>query len=256
MIDTDDLAWTEILLFVAVGFAAQLVDGALGMAYKVTTSSILLSMGLPPATVSGSVHAAGTFTSVASGLAHWRVGNIDRRLMLRLVIPGMIGGVIGALVLANVSGTALRPWVSAYLMLIGGYILWRALRVTVAASHPPPASSATPLGFFGGLLDAIGGGGWGPIVTTTLVGHGVAARTAIGSVNAAEFFVTVTIAGTLLATVGISLWPIIGALVAGGIVAAPFAALTTKHLPERVLLLALACVILFLSGRTLIAALS
>ncbi|MEW5964039.1 MAG: sulfite exporter TauE/SafE family protein [Pseudomonadota bacterium] len=255
MTELEALVWTEILLFVVIGFVAQLVDGALGMAYKVTTSSVLLSFGLPPATVSGSVHAAGTFTSVASGLAHWRVGNIDRRLMLRLLVPGMIGGAIGGLVLVGVSGTVLRPWISAYLMLIGGYILWKALRVRITTSGARSAA-AVPLGFFGGLLDAIGGGGWGPIVTTTLVGHGVAPRTAIGSVNAAEFFVTVTIAGTLLVTVGISPWPIIAALVVGGVVAAPVAALNTRYLPERVLMVALATVILLLSGRTLLLALS
>lgn len=254
MTEVDTVTWTNVAMFVAVGFLAQMVDGALGMAYKVATSAVLLSMGFAPATVSGSVHTAGTFTSVASALAHWRVGNVDRRLLRSLLIPGVLGGAIGALVLSSVPGSLLRPWISAYLMLMGAYILCRAIRRRASTAHAIPASTPQ-LGFVGGLCDAIGGGGWGPIVTTTLVGNGVAPRAAIGSANAAEFFVTVTIAGTLLTTVGISLWPIIAALVVGGIVAAPFAALVAKYLPERLLMYALAGVIIILSGRTLVLAL-
>lgn len=251
MNESEALNWTSIVLFVAVGFLAQIVDGALGMAYKATTSAVLLSLGLPPAVVSGSVHAASSFTSFASGLAHWHLGNVDRKLMLRLLVPGTIGGASGAFILTGIPGVLLRPWISAYLMLLGAFILWRAIRVPRKSASGEPRGVA-PLGFVGGLCDAVGGGGWGPIVTTTLIGNGVAPRAAIGSVNAAECFVSVTIAGTLLATVGLSMWPIIAALVAGGLVAAPLAALATKHLDERLLMVGLGLVILLISGRTLI----
>lgn len=256
MIDADAGTWSQIALFVAVGFLAQIVDGALGMAYKIITSAVLLSLGLPPAAVSASVHAAGTFTSVASGLAHWKLGNVDRKLMLRLLVPGAIGGFLGAMVLAKVAGSVLRPWISGYLILMGAYILWRALK-TPARIESTGIPRATPaVGFLGGFFDAVGGGGWGPIVTTTLLGSGIPPRAAIGSVNAAEFFVTIVIAGTLLGTVGISLWPIIAALVTGGMIAAPFAALLTRHMHERTLMVAVAAVILLVSGRTLLSVLS
>ncbi|MEQ1696034.1 MAG: sulfite exporter TauE/SafE family protein [Hyphomicrobiaceae bacterium] len=253
MIDGGTLTWNYIAFFFAVGFLAQIVDGALGMAYKVTTSAVLLGLGLPPAVVSGSVHAASSFTSFASGLAHWHLGNVDRKLMLRLLVPGAIGGACGAFLLSSIPGALLKPWISAYLMGLGGYILWRAMQGPRKSVAGVPRG-VVPLGFAGGLCDAVGGGGWGPIVTTTLVGNGVSPRFAIGSANAAECFVTITIAGTLLATVGLSMWPIIAALVAGGLVAAPLAALATKHLDEKILMIALGLVILLISGRTLVLA--
>jgi hypothetical protein len=239
----------DVLFYVAVGFAAQIVDGAIGMAYGVTASTVLLSTGVPPATASACVHAAETFTTGASGLAHWRLGNIDRRLVLRLMIPGMIGGAIGAYVLSSLPGEAIKPWVSAYLLVLGLVILWKSFRAPPAREAPP--GGLAPLGFVGGLLDAIGGGGWGAIVTSTLVGNGVTPRYAIGTVNLVEFFVTVTITATFVATIGLGLWPIIVALVAGGILAAPFAALATKHLPDRALMVLVGGVIVILSLRSL-----
>ena len=174
--------------------------------------------------------------------------------MLRLMVPGMIGGAIGAYVLASVPGNVFRPWVSAYLLLVGLVILWKALR-------PAPKvfvrlRGVAPLGFFGGMLDAIGGGGWGPFVTSTLIGNGAAPRTIIGSVNAAEFFVTLTISATFVATIGLSLWPIVVGLVIGGVIAAPFAALTTKHLPDRVLMVIVGVVVVLLSARTILKAIA
>lgn len=241
--------WEEILLYVAVGFAAQIVDGALGMAYGVTASSVLLSSGVPPAIASACVHAAEVFTTGASGLAHWWQGNVNRRLVLRLVLPGMIGGAIGAYILTSVPGELIRPWVSAYLLGLGFIILWKAFRHR--GSHLDEPKGVGPLGFFGGMLDAIGGGGWGPLVTSTLLGFGAPPRTVIGSVNITEFFVTLTISATFVATIGISLWPIVAGLVLGGVIAAPFAALAVKHFPTRVLMVLVACVVIVLSGRTL-----
>ena len=177
----------DVLLFIVIGFAAQIVDGAIGMAYGITASTILLSMGVPPATASASVHAAEVFTTAASGTAHWRMGNVDRKLVARLAVPGMIGGGIGAYILATVPGDRIRPIVSAYLLVMGIVVLWRAIWKTPIEQKPPKQVGA--LGMFGGFLDAIGGGGWGAMVTTTLIGRGATPRMAIGSANVAEFFV-------------------------------------------------------------------
>jgi uncharacterized membrane protein YfcA len=244
--------WEDFLLFVAVGFAAQMVDGAIGMAYGVTSSSVLLSLGVPPATTSACVHAAETFTTAVSGASHWKFGNVDRKLLLRLAVPGMIGGAIGAYLLTNIDGDAIKPFISAYLLLIGVFIVWKALSSRARNGAEP--SRVAPLGFVGGLLDSIGGGGWGPIVTSTLIGQGTTPRYAIGSVNLAEFFVTLTISVTFVATIGLDLWPIIAGLILGGVVAAPFAAYATKMLPDKVLMILVGCVVAILSLRTIISA--
>ena len=244
--------WDDVLLYVIIGFVAQMIDGAIGMAYGVTASSVLLSLGVPPATASACVHAAETFTIGASGFAHWRLGNVDKKLLLRLAIPGMIGGAIGAYVLAGLPGEALKPYISAYLLVLGGFIVWKALEVRPLKVPEPRA--VAPLGLVGGALDAMGGGGWGPIVTSTLLGQGATPRYAIGSVNLAEFFVTLVISATFLFTVGLSLWPIITGLIIGGVIAAPFAAMATKHIPDKVLMLMVGCVVTLLSLRTIIIA--
>lgn len=241
--------WEEILFYVLVGFAAQVVDGALGMAYGVTVSSVLLSTGVPPAITSACVHAAEVFTTGTSGFAHWCAGNADRRLILRLVLPGMIGGAIGAYVLSSVPGEMIRPWVSGYLLVLGLIILAKAARPR--PHHVEPPRAVGPLGFIGGLLDAMGGGGWGPLVTSTLLGYGAAPRTVIGSVNLTEFFVTTTISATFLATIGLGLWPIIAGLVIGGVLAAPFAALAVRYLPARVLMVIVGSVVVVLSSWTI-----
>jgi len=246
--------WEDVLLFIAVGFAAQMVDGAIGMAYGVTSSSVLLSLGVPPATTSACVHAAETFTTAVSGVSHWKFGNVDRKLLVRLAVPGMIGGALGAYVLTNVDGDAIKPFISAYLLLIGVLIVWKAVTARVVEGAEP--SRVAPLGFVGGLLDSIGGGGWGPIVTSTLIGQGTTPRYAIGTVNIAEFFVTFTISATFVATIGLELWPIIAGLIIGGVVAAPFAAYATKVLPDKVLMILVGCIVAILSLRTIVAALT
>lgn len=244
--------WDELLTFAAVGFAAQMVDGAIGMAYGVTSTSAMLSFGVPPATASACVHAAETFTTAASGISHWKLGNIDRKLVLRLAVPGMIGGAIGAYVLSQIPGEQFRPYISAYLLFLGVLILFKAFKGRPVTS--PPIGSVAPLGFFGGLLDSLGGGGWGPIVTSTLLGQGASARYTIGSVNLAEFFVTATISGTFFLTIGLELWPIITGLIIGGVIAAPFAAYATKYIPEKILMILVAVVIIVLSARGILQA--
>lgn len=234
----------------AVGFAAQLVDGAIGMAYGLTATTTLLSVGVPAATASAAVHAAEVFTTGASGLAHWRFGNIDWVLLRRLALPGMIGGALGAYVLTSIPGDTIEPFINAYLLVMGCLVLWRALRQPPASSEPP--KHLPFLGLAGGFLDAIGGGGWGPLVASTLVGQGTTPRYAIGSTNLAEFFVTLTVSATFVATIGLGLWPTIVGLILGGMLAAPFAAYATQKLPDRPLMILVGVVIILLSLRGLL----
>ena len=246
--------WEDLLLYIAVGFAAQMIDGAIGMAYGVTSSSVLLSVGVPPATTSACVHAAETFTTFVSGASHWKLGNVDRKLLIRLALPGAIGGALGAYLLTNLDGEMVKPFISAYLLLMGVYIVWSAVRKRQAQGSEP--KHIAPLGFVGGLLDSLGGGGWGPIVTSTLIGQGTTPRFAIGSVNLAEFFVTLTISATFVFTIGLELWPIIAGLIIGGVIAAPFAAYATKMLPDKVLMILVGSVVVILSLRTIVQALT
>ncbi len=246
--------WDDVMLFAAVGFVAQLIDGALGMAYGLTGTTVLLSVGVPPATASASVHTAEIFTTAASGISHWRLGNVRWRLLWRLAIPGMIGGAIGAYVLSSIPGDAIRPYVNGYLIVMGAFVLWRALRRRRPRSELP--RWVLPLGFGGGFLDAVGGGGWGPMVTSTLVGAGTAPRPVIGSVNSAEFFVTTVISVTFLGTIGLELWPIITGLILGGVVAAPLAAYVVRIMPQPLLMALVGVAIVLLSGYGLLKALS
>ena len=228
-----------------------MVDGAIGMAYGISASTALLSMGVPPATASACVHAAETFTTAASGAAHWKLGNIDRKLLVRLVVPGMVGGALGAYALSSPPGEKLKPFIAIYLLLLGLFIVWKAVGQKEKREGVEPKAVA-PLGLFGGFLDAVGGGGWGPLVTSSLLGQGTTPRYAIGTVNLAEFFVTLTISTTFFLTVGLDLWPIITGLILGGIIAAPFAAYATKHIPDKVLMIMVGTVVVLLSLRTLL----
>ena len=245
--------WDDLILFVAVGFAAQLVDGAIGMAYGLSGTTVMLSLGFPPATASASVHAAEVFTTGISGLSHWRFGNVDWSFVWHLAVPGMLGGATGAYVLTTLPGDTIAPFVNAYLFLMGAWILWKAFRNDRAETDEPPRW-ITPLGLGGGFLDAIGGGGWGPMVTSTLFGHGTKPRFTIGSVNFAEFFVTAAISVTFLSTIGLELWPIIAGLILGGALAAPIAAYAAKTIPDRPLMILVGSVIVLLSIRGLIKA--
>ncbi len=246
---------TDLLLFVVIGFAAQIVDGALGMAYGLTATSILLSFGTTPAVASASVHAAEVFTTAASGAAHWRLGNVDRALLWRLAPAGMAGGFLGAYVLTAVPGETLRPFVAAYLLMAGGVVLLRGLRNR--ANGPGlgvPFPMLIPIGLLGGFLDAAGGGGWGALVTTSLLCRGTLARIAIGTVSVAEFFVATTVSATFFATIGFSLWPVIAGLIIGGVLAAPLAALAARHVPERPLMVLVGSLVILLALRQILPA--
>ncbi|MGO3127371.1 MAG: sulfite exporter TauE/SafE family protein [Luteimonas sp.] len=243
----------QFLFFVLVGLAAQLIDGALGMAFGLVSSSVLLSMGVPPAVVSASVHTAEVFTTGASGASHLAMRNVDKRLFLRLALPGMVGGAIGAYVLTQLPGNVIRPFIYAYLLILSVLILLRA----AGRLMPKNEVRRVPvLGFFAGLLDATGGGGWGPVASSTLLARGGAARTTIGTVNAAEFLVTVSISVTFFLTMGLQHLDVILGLLAGGMIAAPLAALFVKHVRERWVLLAVGTLVMAISlyqiGRSLL----
>ena len=239
-----DLIDSHFLMFVAIGLGAQLVDGALGMAFGLVSSSILLAMGMPPAAVSASVHTAEVFTTGVSGAAHGMLGNVDRRLLLRLAVPGVVGGAIGAFALSRVDGAAIKPWIHAYLLVLALLILVRALGRRIPRRE---VRRVGVLGFVSGLLDAIGGGGWGPMATSTLLANGGEARTSIGTVSASEFAVTLAISITFLFSVGLDHWRIIAGLLLGGVIAAPLAALLVRHVRERLVLLAVGLLVLGIS---------
>ncbi len=230
--------------FVLIGLCAQLVDGALGMAYGLVSSSVMLGMGLPPAQVSASIHAAEVFTTGASGVSHLAMGNVDKRLFLRLAIPGSIGGIVGAYVLTQVPGDVIRPFVYAYLLVLAVLILVRAFGRMVPRRE---VRRVPVLGFFAGLLDASGGGGWGPLATSTLLAGGGQARTVIGSVNAAEFVVTVAVSVTFLLSIGLQHLQIVAGLLVGGMIAAPVAAVLVKRVREKWVLVAVGVLVLCIS---------
>jgi uncharacterized protein len=243
-----------VFIFIVVGFIAQLVDGSLGMAYGVSASTILLGLGVSPAIASASVHTAEVVTTGISGLSHHRLGNISRDFFVRLVLPGMIGGAIGAFILTSFPGDLIAPFVSVYLLVMGIVILRKAFKNISAATETP--RHLVPLGLTGGFFDAVGGGGWGPIVTSTLVAGGHNPRIVIGSVNAAEFFVTLVQAITFFLTLGVIHTPAVIGLIIGGIPAAPVAAYLVKHIAPRRLMVVVGCLIIVLSIRTIYLALT
>jgi uncharacterized membrane protein YfcA len=244
------------LLFLVVGVLAQSVDGALGMAYGVISSSVLLAFGVPPATASASVHGAEVFTTAASAGSHILHRNVDWRLLVPLAFAGVIGGCLGAYVLTGIDGEVIKPFVIAYLGLMGLYILWRAghdIRIRRIRSW-----ITAPLGLVGGFLDAMGGGGWGPTVSSTLVGAGQEPRRAIGTANTAEFFLAVAISAAFVWALVSGHWrdadalqnhaAAVGGLVVGGLIAAPFAGLIVKRVPRKALTYAVGFLLLFLAG--------
>ncbi len=242
----------NFFLIVLVGFIAQLIDGSLGMAYGVSSNSFLLGIGIPPAAASASVHTAEIFTTAISGFSHWRLGNVDKKIVLKLLIPGVIGGAVGAYLLTNINANVIKPYIAVYLLLMGIRIIYKAFTLGKEHDRDPKASLLIPLGLVGGSLDAIGGGGWGPIVTTTLMSTGHTPRKTIGSVNFTEFFVTMTEAITFILTIGLTHWKVILGLLIGGVIAAPFGALLTKKIPAKFIMIFVGLLIIFLQVRLLI----
>jgi uncharacterized membrane protein YfcA len=239
----------EFVWYVVAGFAAQLVDGALGMAYGITASTLLLGFGVPPALTSATVHAAECFTTGAAAASHHAFGNVNRLLFRKLILPAIIGAVLGAYILASIPGDVLRPYVAGYLLIMGGIIILKAFR------EFPPRTVSThlgPLGFVGAFIDALGGGGWGPIVATTLIVRGAELRMTVGSVSAVEFFVTLAASLTFLLTLGFTNWPIILGLALGGVIAAPIGAWACTRIPVKPFMILIGVLVIALSLRTIL----
>ncbi|MCX7628297.1 MAG: sulfite exporter TauE/SafE family protein [Methylophilaceae bacterium] len=228
---TSPVFWSAV----GVGVIAQTIDGALGMAYGITSMTFLMATGVSPAVATASVHIAEVFTTGVSGIAHVRMQNVNPKLFFRLLLPGITGAVAGAYLVSSVDGKLLKPYVSAYLLIMGLYILSKVFRKIRQVHHEP--RHVAKLALFGGFMDSAGGGGWGPIVTTTLIGSGHDPRTTIGSVNFAEFFLTFGCAIAFSILVEDGPWPVVAGLVIGGIFTAPLAAFLTRKLSTRVLLI-------------------
>ena len=238
---------TALLPYLLIGFLAQAVDGALGMAFGVIVNTILVGfMGLPPALASTHVHIVKCFTSAASGLSHHFAGNIDFRLFIRLLFPGAIGGIMGAFLLSHVHGNFVQSIVLGYLLLIGIWLLIKGLKSS-PKTRPPKVVSI--VGGVGGFLDAIGGGGWGPVVTSNLLVQGGEPRKVVGTVNSVEFFITVMISAAFLINLSIEnfVGPVIGLLL-GGIIAAPIGAIVAKYLLPRLMLILVGIVLTIISA--------
>lgn len=208
----------------------------------------MLSIGVPPVVASANVHIAEVFTSGVSGFSHLKLRNVNKKLAKRLLIPGVMGGILGAYILAGVPGDRIKPFVAFYLLLMGLQIFRKAF---TKIQEKVGETKLIPLGLVGGFLDAIGGGGWGPVVTSTLMGRGSNPRFTIGSVNLAEFFVTVAISATFLTLIGLVHWQIIVGLMIGGVLAAPLSAYVCKRLPPRALMIIVGVLIIALSIRTI-----
>jgi uncharacterized membrane protein YfcA len=247
MIELAAIDFTALLPFILIGFAAQLVDGALGMAFGVICNTLLVAvLGVPPATASARIHVVEIFTTGASGLSHLFHRNIDWPLFFRLLIPGVIGGVLGAYVLSSLHADVVKPFVLGYLVLIGIWLLIRGLLYPPKIAKPKVVA---PLAVVGGFLDAAGGGGWGPVVTSNLLVQGGEPRKVIGTVNSVEFFLAVAVSIAFIANLGIEeiLGPTLG-LIIGGVAAAPLGAMMAKRFSPKVMLIMVGVVLIATSA--------
>jgi hypothetical protein len=241
---------TALIPFIGIGLIAQSIDGALGMAYGVTSSTLLLGLGMAPALASASVHMAELATTGVSGLSHGFFGNVDKRLLLRLALPGAIGGMVGAFVLSHLQTPWLGAVVAAYLLVLGVSLVLRAWRNCTPDATLKPRRTKR-LALTAGFLDAVGGGGWGPMTSTSLIAQNLPPRIAIGTANAAEFFVSLAISAVFLGTIGHVYGQAVIGLLLGGLIAAPFAAWLTRHLPARITTAAVGGMVSVLSVITL-----
>lgn len=239
----------NFLIYLVVGFLAQIIDGALGMAYGLTSTSILLSSGVTPVAASASVHMAEVFTTGISGLSHLRFGNVDKAMFRRLAIPAIIGSGLGAYFLTSIHGEIIRPYIAIYLLVMGVIVIIKSRKKVILFKK---AKNYSLLAFLGGFLDASGGGGWGPVVTTTLIGSGSHPKFTIGTVNALEFFVTLVSSGIFVGLIGIDSWLIVAGLVVGGVLAAPIGAYITHHINTRIAMILVGLLIIFLSLRSIL----
>ncbi len=237
----------DFLNGITIGIIAQTIDGAIGMAYGVTATTFMLSQGFSPAIASSSVHIAEIFTTGASGLSHWRLNNINKKLFLSLVFPGIIGGLIGVLILTNIDGKTIKPIISIYLIVMGIYIISKSMKKNLLEDKKVNIKKTSALALTGGALDAIGGGGWGPVVTTTLISSGHEPKKVIGSVNSSEFFVTLFTGFSFTIFIGVTHPEIIAGLVLGGVGIAPISAKITTKLPAKLIMIIVGILIISLS---------
>jgi uncharacterized protein len=246
--DLLDSIGPDFQFFLLAGFIAQMIDGALGMAYGVSASTVLLSFGVPPAAASASIHTSEIFTSGVSGLMHLKFQNVNKKLFKTLLLPGVVGAILGALVLSSLEeyNYILKPVIAVYTLYLGIAIIRKAFRKSKAKIK---SENIPTLATFGGFMDSVGGGGWGPIVSSTLIAGGRHPRYTIGSVNLTEFFVALASSLTFLAVIGISHWNIIAGLILGGIIAAPIAASFAKRLPVKAMMLVVGVLVILVSLR-------
>ncbi len=240
----------NFFVYLTIGVFAQLVDGTLGMGYGATSTSFLLSVGVSPVISSTSVHISEMFTTGASAISHYRFGNINKRLVKYLIIPGVLGSMTGAYLLADViDGKTIKPYIAVYMMILAIMIILKGFRKEIKKKRTKNLSF---LATFGGFMDAVGGGGWGPIVTSTLIGHGRNPRYTIGSVNAAEFAVSFASGITFMLFEGINSWQVILGLILGGVIAAPIGAYLVNKIPRKTMTVLVGLLIIYLSLRILI----
>lgn len=241
---------STFFMFVVIGFFAQLIDGTLGMAYGVSCSTLLLNFGISPKVASAAVHTAEVFTTGVSGLAHLKFNNLDKKLFFQIVITGVIGAVIGAYLVSEVfDGKIIKPYIAAYLLILGFVILYKAIRNKQVKTDD--VKYAPWLALFGGFMDAVGGGGWGPIVTSNIIHQGKNPKETIGTVNTAEFFVAFFGTGVFLFFVGIESWTIVLGLIVGGVIAAPIGAYFAHHIDKRNFMFIIGLVIILTSAYTI-----
>lgn len=243
---------TNFLIMLLAGFMAQLVDGALGMGYGLTSATILLSSGASLPAISGSIHTAEVFASGASGYSHYKFGNVNKKLFKALVIPGVIGAVAGAILLSvygDIYAGWMRPLLACYTLFLGIKIILNAFR---KQQQKKKFKRHGMLAGAGGFFDSVGGGGWGPIVTTTLISNGRNPKYVIGSVSLTEFFVTLSSAFSFFLMMGVSHWQVIIALIIGSTIAAPLAAKLSGRLPRKTSFILLGTLVIIWSGKILI----
>jgi uncharacterized protein len=241
---------TTFLWFILAGFVAQMIDGALGMAYGVSCSTLLLYLGVPPKVASAAVHTAEVFTTGVSGLSHIRFRNIDILLFFRIVFLGVLGAVTGAYLVSEIlDGGVIKPYVAAYLLILGFVIIYKGIRNQQKTKQE--VKRAGVLALFGGLFDSIGGGGWGPIVTSNLINQGRDPRKTIGTVNTAEFFVTFSSTSVFMYLIGVDSWKVVLGLVIGGVIAAPIGAYFAAKVNKRAMMIIIGAVIVITSCITI-----
>jgi uncharacterized protein len=253
-VDRMSIVWTSLLededffYYLMGGFIAQMIDGALGMAYGVTATTFLLTLGIPPSVASASVHSSEIFTSGVSGYLHLKFGNVNSKLFKTLLIPGVIGAIAGAYLLTSLEEYiyVIKPIVAGYTLILGILIIKKALKKRI---EKRPFTKIGWLAMLGGSMDAIGGGGWGPIVSSTLIARGRHPKYTIGSVNLTEFFVSLASSVTFITLIGFSHWQVIVGLILGGMVAAPIAANLSRRLPIKTMMILVGIVVIVVSLR-------